>query len=157
MLGPARPPTGQCLCSPAHSFSPPPRVCPAAVASELCRHSWSPEQWWGSGDRGRVCRGGIGCRTWSSQRCFGTGTRFSGRHRSTFFHFQSDPDIPADTDTSPIPELCLLSCYYPKQTSSIGIGTRYRWCIGSASSLVKISVSYMNVFPPPHFYKYIIS
>lgn len=58
MLGPARPPTGQCLCSPAHSFSPPPRVCPAAVASELCRHSWSPEQWWGGRGAGVGCVGG---------------------------------------------------------------------------------------------------
>lgn len=57
MLGPARPPTGQCLCSPAHSFSPPPRVCPVVVASELYLHSWSPEQ-----DRGQGLCGGIGCR-----------------------------------------------------------------------------------------------
>lgn len=96
-----------------------------------------------------MCRGVSDARPGPPSVALELGPCFSGRHQSTFFHFQSDPDIPADTDTSPIPELCLLSCYYPKQTSSTSIGTRYRWYIGSASSLVKISVSYMNVFFPP--------
>lgn len=44
-------PTGLCLCSRAHSFSPPPRVCPAVVVSALSVYTAGAESSdWAVGD-----------------------------------------------------------------------------------------------------------